>query len=78
MESVVLYNVDIYHSSCRDSLKGLFFKDAPVFSNRTKSVNVADYVSRYDNLKAGTFANMGLGYGYSQLKTQAKLQKHIG
>ena len=65
MESVVLYNVDIYHSSCRDSLKGLFFKDAPVFSNRTKSINVADNVTRFKFLKARTIANKGLGYGYS-------------
>ena len=33
MERVNLYNLDIYHSPCRDSVKGLFFKDAPVFLN---------------------------------------------
>ena len=65
MESVVLYNLDIYHSSCRDSVKSLLFRDAPVISNRTKSVHVADYVTRFDYLKARTFANMGLGHGCS-------------
>ena len=65
MESVVLYNLDTYHSYCRDLVKGLFFRDAPVFSNRTKSVNVADYVTRLDYLKARTFANILLGHGYS-------------
>ena len=65
MESVVLYNLDIYHSACRHSVEGLFFRDAPVFSNRTKSVNVADHVTRFDYLKARNFANMLLGHGYS-------------
>ena len=46
-------------------MKGLFFRDAPVFSTSTKSVNVADYVTRFDYLKARTFANMELGHGYS-------------
>ena len=78
MKSVVLYDLDIYHSSCRDSVKNLFFRDASVFSNRAKSVNVADYVARFDYLKARTFANMGLGHGYSLLQTQAMLRKHIG
>ena len=65
MESVVLYNLDIYHSPCRDSVKGLLFRDAPVFSKRTKFVNVADYVTRFEYLKARVIANMGLGHGFS-------------
>ena len=43
-------------------MNGLFFKDAPVFSNMTKSVNVADYITRLDYPKDRTFANMGLGH----------------
>ena len=65
MDSVVHYNLNIYHSPCRDSVKGLLFRDAPVLSNRTKSVNVVDYVTRFVYLKARTFANMVLGHGYS-------------
>ena len=65
MESVVLYNLDNYHSPCQDSVKGLFFRDVIMFSNRTKSVNVDGYVTRFDYLKARPFANMGLGHGYS-------------
>ena len=65
MESVVLNNLDIYLSACRHSVEGLFFRDAPVFSNRTKSVNVADYATIFDYLKARTFANILLGHGYS-------------
>ena len=78
MESVVLYFLAIYHSSCRDSVKGLFFRESPVFSNRTKSVNMADYVTRFEYLKARTLANMGLGHGYSYLQTQAKMRNYIG
>ena len=49
-----------------------------MFSNRTKSVNVADFVTSVDYLKAGTFASMGLGHRYSVLQTQAKFRKYIG
>ena len=65
IESVVLYNLDIHHSAGRHSVESLFFRDAPVFSNRYKSVNVLDYVTSFDYLKARTFANMFLGCGYS-------------
>ena len=36
-----------------------------MFSKRTKSVNVAEYVTSFDFLKATAFANMGVGHCYS-------------